>query len=96
MLYTYKLFTFLFIQKYIFFLILINERMLKNKFSFKNIAKLITRNYSSINPQVIASIQSIFGKNNFSISESTRQHYSKDESLHQLVARFTSKQNLIS
>ena len=56
-----------------------------------NFSKHLIRNYSTnLNNQVIDSITKIFGKKNFTISESVRQHYSKDESLHKyLIYIFT-------
>ncbi len=51
--------------------------------------KYLLRRYSTkINPDVVESIKSIFGPKNFSLSESVRYHYSKDESLHKYTYIF--------
>jgi hypothetical protein len=50
----------------------------------KNKSYLIhNKTFSLLNQNVIDSVQSIFGQNNYSITDSVRVHYSKDESLHE-------------
>ena len=62
-----------------------NSKMLiyLNKIRTTNKSVNFIRNYSKLNSNVIDSIKSIFGQENYSISESVRQHHAKDESLHQ-------------
>jgi hypothetical protein len=43
------------------------------------------KSYSKLAPSIVDSVKSIFGKENFTVSDSVRQHHSKDESLHKFV-----------
>ena len=60
----------------------------KTTMIFKNqkVTKLAinsVREYSKLDASIGESIKSIFGSNNFTLSESIRQHHAHDESLHQ-------------
>ncbi len=57
--------------------------LLKKCFKYEYLA----RNYSTfkLTSDVIDSIKSILGTKNFSLSESIRYHYSKDESLNEYI-----------
>lgn len=60
-----------------------NKQKMLNLFKIKSFSSV--RNYSKLNTDIIDSIKHIFGPSNISVSESVRNHYSKDESLHQFV-----------
>lgn len=57
----------------------IHKTLKANKLNF------ILRNYSCINSSAIDTFKSIVGQNNLTVSDSVRQHHSKDESLHELA-----------
>jgi hypothetical protein len=60
------------------------SKLLRLNNNFKKSTNLL-RTYSRLTQPTIDSICSIFGKQNVNLTESVRQHYSKDESLHAYV-----------